>query len=136
MLELVAISSDLSDLAGLAGLLGINPSSSFHSDRPNGRLFRYRFMNEPTIRWAEPKHPQSNKKTSTKEVLLLAGLAGFEPTNDGIKNRCLTTWRQPNAVLTFYGAYGALGEIRTHDPCLRRAILYPAELQVQASHKK
>ena len=25
---------------------------------------------------------------------------------------------------------GALGEIRTHDPCLRRAILYPAELQV------
>ena len=27
--------------------------------------------------------------------------------------------------------YGALGEIRTHDPCLRRAILYPAELQAQ-----
>lgn len=26
---------------------------------------------------------------------------------------------------------GALGEIRTHDPCLRRAILYPAELQAQ-----
>lgn len=25
--------------------------------------------------------------------------------------------------------FGALGEIRTHDPCLRRAILYPAELQ-------
>ena len=73
MLELVAISSDLSVLAGLAGLLGINPSSSFHSDRPNGRLFRYRFMNKPTIRWAEPKHPQSNKKTSTREVLLLAG---------------------------------------------------------------
>ena len=62
----------------------------------------------------------------------MAGLAGFEPTNDGIKNRCLTTWRQPNAVLTSYGAYGALGEIRTHDPCLRRAILYPAELQVHA----
>ena len=28
--------------------------------------------------------------------------------------------------------FGALGEIRTHDPCLRRAILYPAELQVHA----
>ncbi len=53
-------------------------------------------MTEPTIRWAEPKHPQSNKKTSAREVLLLAGLAGFEPTNAGIKNRCLTTWRQPN----------------------------------------
>ena len=25
---------------------------------------------------------------------------------------------------------GALGGIRTHDPCLRRAILYPAELRV------
>ena len=29
----------------------------------------------------------------------LVGLAGFEPTNDGIKNRCLTTWRQPNLCL-------------------------------------
>ena len=27
------------------------------------------------------------------------------------------------------GKDGALGGIRTHDPCLRRAILYPAELQ-------
>lgn len=26
---------------------------------------------------------------------------------------------------------GALGGIRTHDPCLRRAVLYPAELRVQ-----
>ena len=26
----------------------------------------------------------------------LAGLAGFEPTNDGVKVHCLTTWRQPN----------------------------------------
>ena len=25
----------------------------------------------------------------------MAGAAGFEPTNDGIKNRCLTTWRRP-----------------------------------------
>lgn len=31
-------------------------------------------------------------------VFLMAGLAGFEPTNDGIKNRCLTTWRQPNRL--------------------------------------
>ena len=28
----------------------------------------------------------------------MAGLAGFEPTNAGIKNRCLTTWRQPNML--------------------------------------
>jgi len=25
----------------------------------------------------------------------MAGTAGFEPTHDGIKNRCLTTWRRP-----------------------------------------
>ena len=29
------------------------------------------------------------------------------------------------------GEDGALGGIRTHDPCLRRAVLYPAELRVQ-----
>lgn len=60
----------------------------------------------------------------------MAGLAGFEPTNGGIKNRCLTTWRQPKDALQ---KNGALGEIRTHDPCLRRAILYPAELQAPGS---
>jgi hypothetical protein len=27
--------------------------------------------------------------------------------------------------------YGAPGEIRTHDLCLRRAALYPAELRVR-----
>jgi integrase len=26
----------------------------------------------------------------------MAGVAGFEPTNGGIKTRCLTTWRHPN----------------------------------------
>ncbi len=26
---------------------------------------------------------------------LVAGVAGFEPTNDDTKNRCLTTWRHP-----------------------------------------
>ena len=25
----------------------------------------------------------------------LVGTAGFEPTDGGIKNRCLTTWRRP-----------------------------------------
>lgn len=27
---------------------------------------------------------------------VMAGAGGFEPPNDGIKNRCLTTWRRPN----------------------------------------
>src|SRR5690606_35780669 len=26
----------------------------------------------------------------------MAGVAGFEPANDGIKTRCLTTWLHPN----------------------------------------
>ncbi|MDF2964618.1 MAG: hypothetical protein K0Q51_6 [Rickettsiaceae bacterium] len=25
----------------------------------------------------------------------MAGMGGFEPPNDGTKNRCLTTWRHP-----------------------------------------
>ena len=29
----------------------------------------------------------------------MAGVAGLEPTNDGIKTRCLTTWLYPNNVL-------------------------------------
>ena len=27
----------------------------------------------------------------------MAGVAGFEPTSDGVKVRCLTAWRHPNA---------------------------------------
>ena len=30
--------------------------------------------------------------------LKLAGAAGFEPANGGIKSRCLTTWRRPNTA--------------------------------------
>jgi len=29
----------------------------------------------------------------------LAGVAGFEPTHDGIKTRCLTAWLYPNIEL-------------------------------------
>jgi hypothetical protein len=29
----------------------------------------------------------------------LVGTAGFEPTDGGIKNRCLTTWRRPNKII-------------------------------------
>ena len=84
-------------LWGNLSLVNLGPSDGVH--------LRYRSDSEPTIRWAEPKHSQSNKKTSTREVFLLAGLAGFEPTNDGIKNRCLTTWRQPNFSLVIVFIY-------------------------------
>lgn len=29
---------------------------------------------------------------------LVAGMAGFEPTNADTKNRCLTTWRHPKKL--------------------------------------
>ena len=29
-------------------------------------------------------------------IFALAGKAGFEPTNDGVKVRCLTAWLLPN----------------------------------------
>jgi hypothetical protein len=43
----------------------------------------------------------STQPLASKEQRLLAklaGVAGFEPTNGGIKTRCLTTWRHPNTV--------------------------------------
>ena len=43
-------------------------------------------------------HPQAIKKAPINGTFLLAGVAGFEPTNDGIKNRCLTAWRHPNRL--------------------------------------
>ncbi len=41
----------------------------------------------------EPATPTLARWCSTTELLpQMAGLAGFEPTNDGVKVRCLTTW--------------------------------------------
>ena len=33
------------------------------------------------------------------QTLIMAGMAGFEPTNAGVKVPCLTAWRHPNAYL-------------------------------------
>ena len=32
----------------------------------------------------------------------MAGVAGFEPTNDGVRVRCLTAWRHPNNAIIIY----------------------------------
>ena len=45
-------------------------------------------------------------------LVVLAGVAGFEPTNDGIKIRCLTAWRHPYEYFVFSGAGDGN---RTHD---------------------
>ena len=34
----------------------------------------------------------------------MAGMAGFGPTNDGVKVRCLTAWLHPNIQLPFFCA--------------------------------
>ena len=87
----------------------------------------------------------------------MAGDAGLEPTDDGVKVHCLTDLANPqyNVAkkkmgrsmgfepthagttipclnhLTTIAMYGVSGGIRTPDPRLRRALLYPAELQIQ-----
>lgn len=35
----------------------------------------------------------------------MAGTAGFEPTDGGTKNRCLTTWRRPNFARRILGDF-------------------------------
>ena len=35
----------------------------------------------------------------------MAGAAGFEPTDGGIKTRCLTTWRRPNTIIITGGKW-------------------------------
>ena len=52
-----------------------------------------------------------------------AGVAGFEPTNDGVKVRCLN-----RLGYTPISKNGEPTGIRTPDTRLRRPLLYPTEL--------
>jgi hypothetical protein len=53
----------------------------------------------------------------------MAGIAGLEPANDGVKVRCLT-----DLAISQQHIYGVPTGIRTPDTRLRRPLLYPAEL--------
>ncbi len=81
-------------------------------------------------------------------LLYMAGEAGFEPTHDGVKVRCLTAWLLPKKMgwdirvelmtssatnwrpnqLGQSHHTGALWGTRTSGLLLRRQLLYPAEL--------
>ena len=50
-------------------------------------------------KWLNPnKIANLGREQRNFEELVLAGAPGFEPGNGGTKNRCLTTWRRPNAI--------------------------------------
>ena len=59
----------------------------------------------------------------------MAGVAGLEPTNDGVKVRCLNRL----GYTPILSKNGEPTGIRTPDTRLRRPLLYPAELQ---AHKR
>ena len=67
------------------------------------------------------------------ELLLSTGAAGINPLLSAEVNRAL--FRTHNVsimielILTGLGRFGAPDRIRTCDPRLRRAVLYPTELQ-------
>ena|GEM_PF-5977706 len=43
---------------------------------------------------AEKRQKQERKKiTPANTEVLVTGLVGFEPTDDGVRVRCLTVWR-------------------------------------------
>ncbi len=47
----------------------------------------------------------------------MAGVAGLEPAHDGIKTRCLTTWRHPNKEMA-----GVAGLEPAHDGIKTRCL--------------
>jgi len=51
--------------------------------------------------YAHPDYTSKNEKPLSPdgERGFLAGVEGFEPSDDGVRVRCLTAWRHPNVLL-------------------------------------
>ena len=58
------------------------------------------------------------------QTLIMAGMAGFEPTNAGVKVPCLTAWRHPNMMCgdtcIFYHSFSRLSSVPAKISCVRR----------------
>ena len=50
------------------------------------------------------------KKSTLSGAFLLAGMAGFEPANNGVKVRCLTAWRHPNMLFVIISQSSAFAK--------------------------
>ncbi len=57
-----------------------------------------------TFRYAE----HIVEKSTAKQCFFLAGAAGFEPTDAGVKVLCLTAWRRPSINFKKYAKLKAL----------------------------
>ena len=90
--------------------------------------------------------------TECVELNSLAGVDRFELSRARVKVLCLTAWRYPIVIFSFKAKLcrdlifsaienilvfsGASRGIRTPDPRLRRAMLYPAELLTHVERVK
>ncbi len=67
----------------------------------------------------------------------MAGVVGFEPTNGGIKSRCLTAWPHPNRGV-FYSIRAFNGEcsmLFVNNPAFIRFLIFLASDKLSNSKK-
>ena len=70
----------------------------------------------------------------------MAGVEGFEPPNGGIKTRCLTTWRHPNADRLFSSTRArrprTIQTRHCRGSCLQAAVQQPAASRRARTHRR